>query len=105
MKKIIVVVSVLLIGCLDATGAPPTEVADPGSPASARLRTASSSSVSGPQKTKPIYIAYELSFYRDFIPPFKTRVAASKPKDEKKLEIEFSSILKSACYRIVKIKD
>lgn len=48
MKKIIVVVSVLLIGCLDATGEPP----NPGSPASARLRTASSSSVSGPQKNK-----------------------------------------------------
>jgi hypothetical protein len=98
MKNIIVVLSGLLIGYLEATAKPPTEVADPGSPASAGLRTASSSSVLAPPKTKPIYIAYELSFYRDFIPPFKTRVAASKPKDEKKLETEFSSILKSACY-------
>lgn len=69
MKNIIVVLSGLLIGYLEATAKPPTEVADPGSPASAGLRTASSSSVLAPPKTKPIYIAYELSFYRDFIPP------------------------------------
>ena len=85
--------SVLLIGCLDATGEAPTEVADPGSPASARLRTVSSSSVLAPQKTKPIYIIHDLSFYIDFIDSFKTRFADSKDNELKK---ELFDILISA---------
>ena len=74
MKNIIVVLSGLLIGYLEATAEPPKEVADPGSPASARSRTISSSSVSGPQKTKPIYIIHRWDFYGTFIDDFKQRV-------------------------------
>ncbi|MEI7493249.1 MAG: hypothetical protein WCJ92_01455 [Alphaproteobacteria bacterium] len=99
MKNIIVVLSGLLIGYLEATAEPPTEVADPGSPASARSRTISSSSVSGPQKTKPIYIAYELPHYEILIKDFKKRVAGSKATDTNTLKEELFSILRSACFK------
>ena len=110
MKNIIVVLSGLLIGYLEATAEPPTEVADPGSPAtevadprspaSARSRTTSSSSVSGPQKTKPIYIIHKWDFYGTFIDDFKQRVKKSKTTKTNKLENELKEelfdVLKSA---------
>ncbi len=100
MKNIIVVLSGLLIGYLEATAEPPKEVADPGSPASARSRTISSSSVSGPQKTKPIYIIHRWDFYGTFIDDFKQRVKKSKTTETNKLENELKEelfdVLKSA---------
>lgn len=89
MKNIIVVVSVLLIRCLEATGVLPKEEG-PG-----RSRTVSASFH---QKTKPIYIAYDLSYYHRFIDSFKTRVASSKSTEENNLEEEFSSVLRSAYF-------
>ncbi len=99
MKNIIVVLSGLLIGYLEATAEHPTKVADPESPASARSRTISSSSISGHQKTKPIYIAYELPHYEILIKDFKKRVAGSKPTDTNTLKGELFSILRSACFK------
>jgi len=98
MKNIIVVLSGLLIGYLEATGEPPTEVADPGSPASARSRSVSSS-LSGPKKTKPIYIAYELPHYETLIRNFRKKVTGSKATEENTLKEEFFSILRSACFK------
>ena len=92
MKNIIVVLSGLLIGYLEATAEHATDVA-PGSPSSVRSRTVSSSSVLAPQKTKPIYIIHDLIFYIDFIDSFKTRFADSKDNELKK---EFFDILISA---------
>jgi len=94
MKNIIVVLSGLLIGYLEATAEPPTDIA-PGSPSSVRSRTVSSSSVLAPQKTKPIYIIHDLSFYIDFIDSFKTRFTDSKDNE---LKEELFHILKSAYF-------
>ncbi len=101
MKNIIVVLSGLLIGYLEATAEPPTEVADPGSPASVRSRTLSlSSSILPPQKTKPIYIIHRWDFYGTFIDDFKQRVKKSKTTETNKLENELKEelfdVLKSA---------
>jgi hypothetical protein len=97
MKNIIVVLSALSIGYLEATAEHTTDVA-PDSPASERLRTASSSSVLAPQKTKPIYIIHDLSFYLEFIDSFKKKAAAQEPKKENLLKEELFHILKSAYY-------
>ena len=114
MKNIIVVLSGLLIGYLEATAEPPTEVADPGSPASARSRTLSlSSSILPPQKTKPIYIIHRWDFYETFIDDFKQRVEKSKTTGTNKLENELKEelfdVLKSATLSdpsfSIKIKD
>ncbi len=71
----------------------------PGSPSSVRSRTISSPSVLAPQKTKPIYIAYELPHYEILIKDFKKRVAGSKATDTNTLKEELFSILKSACFK------
>ena len=101
MKKIIVVVSVLLIGCLDASREEATGERIPRSPSSVRSRTLSlSSSILPPQKTKPIYMIHRWDFYGTFIDDFKQRVKKSKTTETNKLENELKEelfdVLKSA---------
>jgi hypothetical protein len=103
MKKIIAVLSGLLIGYLEATEDTPEAnikeaIVGTENAAGQRSRTSSATSILTPQKTKILYIAHELCFYKNLMDSFKKKVTESKHKKIIELESEFSSALRSACY-------